>query len=165
MSKPWNARLWLSSKCAVPGQPDEALAKSSAKQINFSRNAGSLISRNAFIKRTPSLGSATSDSRNLLTCSSRLVFIVLRFIFYDQSLPTFVWAGHLYPASKLSFPPLMLSRYISNSLHTSVAPAASARCNQSWCIKIVKWFLSPNFCHSRASILSNSTVRLSALRG
>jgi len=41
MSKPWNARLWLSSTCAVPRQFDEALAKSSAKQINFSRNAGS----------------------------------------------------------------------------------------------------------------------------
>src|SRR5277367_3448504 len=51
----------------------EALAMSSAKQINFSRNAGSLISRNAFIKRTPSLGSAASDSRKLLMCSSRLL--------------------------------------------------------------------------------------------
>jgi hypothetical protein len=86
MSKPWNARLWLSSTCAVPRQFDEALAKSSAKQINFSRNAGSLISRNAFIKRTPSLGSAASDSRNLLMCSSRLLFIVLGFILYNQSV-------------------------------------------------------------------------------
>ena len=88
MSKPRIARLWFSSTCAVPRQSDEALAKSSAKQINFSRNAGSLISRNAFIKRTPSLGSAASDSRNLLTCSSRLRFIVLDSSFTtDRSEP------------------------------------------------------------------------------
>ena len=118
MPKPRIARLWLSSTCAVPMQPDEALAKSSARQINFSRKAGSLISRNAFIKRTPSLGSAASGSRNLLRCSPRLIFLVLKFIFYDHRsepiVPTFVWAGHLIRLA--SFPLLMPSRYISNEL-------------------------------------------------
>ena len=92
MSKPRNARRWFSSTCAVPRQSDEALAKSSAKQINFSRNAGSLISRNAFIKRTPSLGFAASDSRSLLTRSSRLLFLVLSFTIDRSKLivPTFV---------------------------------------------------------------------------
>jgi hypothetical protein len=69
-SKLRNARAWSSSTSAVPRQSDEALAKSSAKWINFSRQAGSFISRNALIKRTPSLGSAASGSRSLLTSSS-----------------------------------------------------------------------------------------------
>jgi hypothetical protein len=72
-----NARLWFSATSAVPRQSDEALAKSSAKWINFSRHAGSLISRNALIKRTPSLGSAASGSRYLLTLSSRLLCFLL----------------------------------------------------------------------------------------
>jgi hypothetical protein len=76
-SKPRNARLWFSSTSAVPRQSDEALAKSSAKWINFSRHAGSLISRNALIKRTPSLGSAASGSRSLLTSSPRLLCFLL----------------------------------------------------------------------------------------
>jgi hypothetical protein len=54
MSKPWNARLWLSSTCAVPRQFDEALAKSSAKQINFSRNAGSFVKLNRSVERPES---------------------------------------------------------------------------------------------------------------
>src|ERR1700733_10941823 len=49
------------------------------------------------------------------------------------------------------------------NLQTHVAPGAPAKCNQPRCIKIVKWFLSQTL-HSRASILSNLTVRLSALR-
>jgi hypothetical protein len=85
-SKPWNARLWFSSISALPWQSDEALAKSSAKRINFSRHAGSLISRKAFIKRTPSLGSAALYSCRLLTSSSGLLCLVLRFIFTPLDL-------------------------------------------------------------------------------
>ena len=44
-SKLRNARSWFSSVSAVPRLSDEASAKSSAKWINFSRHAGSLISR------------------------------------------------------------------------------------------------------------------------
>ena len=122
MSKPRNARLWLSSTCAVPRQSDEALAKSSAKQINFSRNAGSLISRNAFIKRTPSLGSAASDSRSLLACSSRLYssFTTNR---SEPIEPTFVCGR--------------ASLSTTHELTDQPAPAAPTRCNQLCCIKIV----------------------------
>jgi hypothetical protein len=80
-SRPRNARLRFSSMSAVPRQSDEDLAKSSAKWINFSRQAGSLISRNARIRRTPSLGSASSGSRSLLTSSPRLLCFLLPLIF------------------------------------------------------------------------------------
>ena len=69
-SKARNTRLRFSSASAVLRQSDEALAKSSANWINFSRHTGSLISRNALIKRTPSIGSTASGGRSLLTSSS-----------------------------------------------------------------------------------------------
>ena len=166
MSKPRNPRLWLSSPCAVPRQPDEALAKSSAKQINFSRNAGSLISRNAFIKRTPSLGSAASDSRNLLTCSPRLIFIVLGFILRpigsEPIVPTFAWAEHF--IQRASFTPLVPSRYISNKLIDERGSSRTSKVQPNMLYQNRQVVFIPNFCHSRASISSNSTVRLSALR-
>jgi hypothetical protein len=59
------------------------LAKSSAKWINFSRHAGSLISRKVRIKRTPSLGSAASGSRSLLTSSPRLLCLLLWLILHN----------------------------------------------------------------------------------
>src|SRR5271156_1099861 len=87
---------------------------------------------------------------------------LLRPIGSEPIVPTFVWVEHF--IRRASFPPPTPWRYISNKLTDQRGSSRTSKVQPNMLYQNRQVVFIPNFCHSRASISSNSTVRLSALR-